>query len=238
MIFNSIDAASYQILDFTCLKSHHNWIVAIDIGFSVRNWIELTTFQWWQTKIAELLSTMSRATGKEFYNNGSFHQAFSSVLVFAQCLAILPVIGIKSSSSYGLRFTWKSFRTIYSVTAFCFAASYTVFATFITLRKKITFNSIGLYRKRIIPCDTLYWIVYFQHSSVGILLNNCIWCVEFHRCGEKMAQTDATLGDSWSHFTTLQNKRGKATTHASDSNDVVYHFVRCIRYDWFHCTTK
>lgn len=100
---------------------------------------------------------MSRANGKKSYNNGSFHEAFSSVLVIAQCLAILPVIGIKSSSSYGLRFTWKSFRTVYSLTAFCFAASYTVFATFITLRKKITFNSIGVYPKQMIPYLTLLY---------------------------------------------------------------------------------
>lgn len=94
-------------------------------------------------KFSELLSTMSRATGNEFNCNGSFHEAFSSVLVLAQCLAILPVVGIRSGSTHGLRFTWKSFRTIYSLTAFVFAASYTVFSTCITLTKKITFNSIG-----------------------------------------------------------------------------------------------
>lgn len=87
---------------------------------------------------------MTRATGNDLNCNGSFHEAFSSVLVLAQCLAILPVVGIKSGSTHGLRFTWKSFRTIYSLTAFVFAASYTVFATCITLTKKITFNSIGL----------------------------------------------------------------------------------------------
>lgn len=94
--------------------------------------------------ILDLLSTITRTTGNELITNGSFHEAISSLLVVAQCLALLPVIGIKGTSSYGLRFTWKSFRTIYSVTAFIFAASYTMFATCITLTKPITFNSIGL----------------------------------------------------------------------------------------------
>lgn len=96
-----------------------------------------------------MLSTMTRATGKELFN-GSFHDAFSSVLVVAQSLAILPVVGVRGESAYGLRFTWKSFRTIYSVMAFCFAASYTIFATYMTLLKPITFNSIGSYSNRIL----------------------------------------------------------------------------------------
>lgn len=89
---------------------------------------------------------MTRTTGKELIINGSFLEAFSSVLVMAQCMALLPVIGIKDGSAFALRFTWKSFRTIYSVTAFCFAASYTIFAICITLTKPITFNSIGVFQ--------------------------------------------------------------------------------------------
>ncbi|XP_055326853.1 gustatory receptor for sugar taste 64f-like [Sitodiplosis mosellana] len=85
---------------------------------------------------------MSRTTGNVLVINGSFHQAFGSVLVLAQSLGVLPVIGIKGSSAFELRFTWKSFRTIYSVTAFLFAAFYTIFATCITLTRPVTFNSV------------------------------------------------------------------------------------------------
>lgn len=94
----------------------------------------------------EMLSSMTRTNGRQTVFNGSFHEAFSSVLVVAQCLAMLPVVGIKGDSAYGLRFTWKSFRTIYSATAFCFAASYTLFATYMTLKKPITFNSVGQFQ--------------------------------------------------------------------------------------------
>lgn len=90
---------------------------------------------------------MSRATGNELIINGSFHQAFGTVLVLAQCLGVMPIIGVKGRSSFKLRFTWKSFRTIYSVIALLFATSYTIFATCITLTKPITFNSVGLYRE-------------------------------------------------------------------------------------------
>lgn len=88
---------------------------------------------------------MARPTRNELVINGSFHQAFGPVLVVAQCLGVLPVIGVKGNSSFGLRFTWKSFRTIYSVIAFIFAASYTIFATCTTLTGPVTFNSVGLY---------------------------------------------------------------------------------------------
>lgn len=95
-----------------------------------------------------MLSKMSGATGNELVINGSFHQAFSSILVLAQCLGVMPIIGIKGNSSFNLRFTWKSFRTIYSVIALLFATSYTIFATCITLTKPVTFNSVGLYRDK------------------------------------------------------------------------------------------
>ena len=87
---------------------------------------------------------MARATGQDLVCNGSFHQAFSSVLVIAQCLAMLPVTGVKATSAYGLKFSWQSYRTIYSVIAFGFAAAYVIFATCITLNKPVTFNSFGL----------------------------------------------------------------------------------------------
>lgn len=88
---------------------------------------------------------MSRTTGNDIIINGSFHEAFGPILVIAQCFALLPVVGVKGPSSYVLRFTWKSFRTIYSVAAFGFALSYTIFATCQTLAHEITFKSIGMY---------------------------------------------------------------------------------------------
>lgn len=125
---------------------------------------------------------MSRATGNEFNCNGSFHEAFSSVLILAQCLAILPVVGIRSGSTHGLRFTWKSFRTIYSLTAFVFAASYTVFSTCITLTKKITFNSIGLqkYETKKSGWYLLKYLFSLHYSSLDLFCNNCVWCTCFH----------------------------------------------------------
>lgn len=92
-----------------------------------------------------MLASMARTIGKDFVCNGSFHEAFGSVLIVAQCLAMLPVTGVKSSSAYGLKFSWRSYRTIYSLIAFGFATLYTIFATCITLTKPVTFNSFGLY---------------------------------------------------------------------------------------------
>lgn len=99
---------------------------------------------------------MAHATGKDSTLNGSFHKAFGSVLVVAQCLAMLPVTGIKKSSAYELRFSWQSFRTIYSLIALGFAVSYAIFATYLTLTKPITFNSFGLYPR------FNFWLLQFQ----------------------------------------------------------------------------
>lgn len=136
--------------------------------------------EWWLCVFffTELLSSMTRTTGKETISNGSFHEAFSSVLVVAQCLAMLPVIGTKGESAYGLRFTWKSFRTIYSATAFCFAASYTIFATYMTLKQPITFNSVGQFQMNtfIFIVDNRFnnyqWVVplaFFSTTAYGVL---------------------------------------------------------------------
>lgn len=96
------------------------------------------------TTILEILSRMTSAPVKDTVVSGSFQQAFSSVLVVAQCLGIMPVIGIKGNSSFGLKFTWCSFRTIYSMTAFLFAASYDIFAICVSMTKPITFKSVGM----------------------------------------------------------------------------------------------
>lgn len=86
---------------------------------------------------------MARAIGTDLVCNGSFHEAFSSVLIVAQCLAMLPVTGVKTKSAFELRFAWRSFRTVYSLIAFGFATVYVIFATCITLTKPVTFNSFG-----------------------------------------------------------------------------------------------
>lgn len=105
-----------------------------------------------------MFSTKGRTSGKELLCNGSFHEAFGPVLIVAQCLAMLPVTGVKSSSAYGLNFSWRSYRAVYSVIAFGFATLYTIFATCITLTKPLTFNSFGLYH-----------IFYFNFFSIKII---------------------------------------------------------------------
>lgn len=97
-----------------------------------------------ESNFAEMLSSMARASGQDLVCNGSFHEAFGPVLIIAQCLAMLPVTGVKSSSAYSLKFSWRSYRTIYSLVALGFATLYTIFATCITLTKPVTFNSFGL----------------------------------------------------------------------------------------------
>lgn len=91
-----------------------------------------------------MLSSLIYKTDKDFVCSNSFHESFSSVLVVAQCLAMLPVMGIKNTSAKGLKFKWQSFRTIYSLTAFGFAAAYLILTIYAIFDATVTFNSFGL----------------------------------------------------------------------------------------------
>lgn len=179
-----------------------------------------------------MLSSMARGAGQDLVCNGTFHEAFGSVLIIAQCLAMLPVTGVKSSSAYSLKFSWRSYRTIYSVVAFGFAMLYTIFATCITLTKPVTFNSFGLYDAfdcKFCHCDNFILII-LDYSAPGILLNHSIWCVEFYSFGTKMAKTNATLGVCRIGSATLHYKRTKGTAWSEDSDNIDHRSDGCSRY--------
>ncbi|XP_055373552.1 uncharacterized protein LOC129606930 [Condylostylus longicornis] len=59
-----------------------------------------------------------RGNKNSFIYNGSFYEAIGPVLIFAQCFALMPVAGIREKSAAHLSFSWKNFRTIYSITYF------------------------------------------------------------------------------------------------------------------------
>lgn len=46
---------------------------------------------------------------------GSFHEAIGPVVFVAQFFGVLPVDGVNSGEISGLRFRWKSIKTIYSL---------------------------------------------------------------------------------------------------------------------------
>lgn len=179
-----------------------------------------------------MLSSMARASGQDLVCNGSFHEAFGSVLIVAQCLAMLPVTGVKGSSAYGLKFSWRSYRTIYSVVAFGFAALYTIFATCITLTKPLTFNSFGLYDVfdfTFFHCDNFISTI-FDCSAPSILLDHRIRCVEFCSISTEMAKIDAALGICRIGSATLHNECTKETTWSEDSKYIGHCPDCCIRY--------
>lgn len=45
----------------------------------------------------------------------SFHKSIAFVLLLAQCFGQLPVQGILCNDVQSLRFSWKSWRTVYSI---------------------------------------------------------------------------------------------------------------------------
>lgn len=94
-------------------------------------------------KLSSQCSNYCICTDSQF--NGSFHQVIGSVLLIAQCFAVMPVINIKSDSAAKLRFSWKSVRAIYSTIAFIGLISYTLVTVRSTLTGSINFTRIGWY---------------------------------------------------------------------------------------------
>lgn len=46
--------------------------------------------------------------------NNSFHDSVRGLLAFGQLFGMLPVINISSKNEHQLKFSWRSFRTIYA----------------------------------------------------------------------------------------------------------------------------
>lgn len=96
-------------------------------------------------EILEEIKCLQKATRKDFLYNGRFHEAIAPVLVMAQCFAIMPVVGIKGDTASDLHFSWKAFRTIYSLIAFVLTTVYASLAIFVAFRNKVEFDLLGLW---------------------------------------------------------------------------------------------
>lgn len=80
-------------------------------------------FQWLHLALIEKPRKMSiayifgaRATQqKKQQSRESFHQAIFPILLMAQIFALMPVAGIGAAAPTGLKFSWRSIRTVYSL---------------------------------------------------------------------------------------------------------------------------
>lgn len=145
-----------------------------------------------------MLSSLIHKTDKKSVCTNSFHESFSPVLVMAQCLAMLPVMGVRNASASGLKFMWQSFRTIYSSIACGFAATYLILTIYAIFDATVTFDSFGLCER----CLSVNFFKFKSHinqtfsfhcSSIDFLHDNHIWCAQFHFISKEMAKTNATL---------------------------------------------
>lgn len=89
-----------------------------------------------------------RGVSKDFYSNGSFHEAVSSVLVLGQVFGLIPVIGIKAKYPYNnkLYFTWKSKRAVYSICVFLSLLWYTGLNTVWAIDTNFQFNKFRKFK--------------------------------------------------------------------------------------------
>lgn len=145
-----------------------------------------------------MLSSMANKVDKDFVCENSFHESLSSVLVVAQCLTMLPVMGIKSTSAKGLKFEWRSYRTIYSLIAFGFAASYLILTIYAIFNASVTFNSFGLSKFIDSVCfmseSHVKLSISFNSSTIDFLHDNNVWSAQFYFVSTEMATTYAALG--------------------------------------------
>lgn len=89
---------------------------------------------------------MQRATNKDLLYKGSFQEAIGSVLIMAQCFAIMPVVGVKCDTAAEIYFSWKSYRTIYTLITFVLTTIYAALTIYTTFSVKVEFDLIGLFR--------------------------------------------------------------------------------------------
>lgn len=71
------------------------------------------------------------------------HQAFSKVLILAQCFGQMPIQGITSPTYKSLKFTYVSLRTLYSILLIVGAAFVLSTESIWLLRKGLSFADIG-----------------------------------------------------------------------------------------------
>ncbi|ALC49894.1 Gr5a, partial [Drosophila busckii] len=62
-----------------------------------------------------IAATQRRGTRRNFQHDGSFQQAVAPVLLVAQCFCLMPVQGLSAYSVRKLHFTWRSWRTCWSL---------------------------------------------------------------------------------------------------------------------------
>lgn len=139
------------------------------------------------------IERMKRKT-KTSTSIGCFHEAIGSILVMAQCFAIMPVIGVKSKSASNLKFQWKSVRVLYSFVAFLFALIYAVMTVGKTLSREIQFDRTSKFVTFPIILNKCIKTLQFICSKCSVLWFSRLWDILFRIFGKKMAKTNATLG--------------------------------------------
>lgn len=65
------------------------------------------------------------------------------VLAMAQCFAIMPLRGVKSPNVGDLRFTWRSFRTLYAGIMFVLTSLHAVMTILRMYNGPIEFERLG-----------------------------------------------------------------------------------------------
>ncbi|EDW19619.1 uncharacterized protein Dmoj_GI13884 [Drosophila mojavensis] len=90
----------------------------------------------------DVKNELSYKSREQFMYNGSFHEAVGSVLLTAQCFAMMPVRGVTAKHPSSLRFSWRYVRTcccLLFMASMLINLSLTIYKV---LHGSITFNSI------------------------------------------------------------------------------------------------
>ncbi len=63
----------------------------------------------------------------------------------AECLSVMPVMNVYAKNAKGLYYSWKSFRTIYSIVVMLITFSFTILIIHWCLSGRLYFDNIGSY---------------------------------------------------------------------------------------------
>lgn len=122
---------------------------------------------------ASEMNWLRRGTQKEFVCTGSFQEAIGSILVLAQLVGLMPVVGVKCSSASQLRFKWNSIRTMYSFVVFLLLLAYAITTVMVSFESQIHFDRVGESQ-----------LDHFHKTNVISVLcsSSCVFFVDHVRC--------------------------------------------------------
>jgi len=82
------------------------------------------------------------AVSKIMTCSGGFHEAVRPILLIAQCFGVMPLLNITSKCPSSLKFSWKSFRAVFTIFVMLSCLGESIFAVYWTFSTHVEFGKM------------------------------------------------------------------------------------------------